>query len=130
MEGQLWKAILMVLDQVDKRRKRTDEDSSDEEIVKVFSWAVIHDRPISWACQPQNWPLHARRQVLPSDETMSRRAAMVPDARWDIELKARADYVRSRCSKIRSPASVGSSYEIARPSNDPSLLKWSAEVAA
>jgi len=73
MEGQLWKAILMVLARVDKRRKRTDEDYSDEDIVKVFYWAAIHDRPISWACQRQNWPLHARRQPLPSDTTMSRR---------------------------------------------------------
>jgi len=73
MEGQLWKAILAVLARVDKRRKRTDEDYSDEEIVKVFYWAVIHDRPISWACQRQNWPLHARRRSLPSDTTMSRR---------------------------------------------------------
>jgi hypothetical protein len=73
MEGQLWKAILMVLAQVNKRCKRTDEDFSDEEIVRVFYWGVIHDRPISWACCRQNWPLHARRRKLPSDTTMSRR---------------------------------------------------------
>jgi hypothetical protein len=73
MEGQLWKAIVMVLTQVDKRRKRTDEDFSDEAIVKVFYWAAIHDRPVSWACEPRNWPCWARRQKLPSDTTMSRR---------------------------------------------------------
>jgi hypothetical protein len=73
MESQLWKAILMVLAHVDKRRKRTNEDFSDEEIVRVLYWAVIHDRPISWACCRQNWPIHARRRKLPSDTTMSRR---------------------------------------------------------
>jgi hypothetical protein len=73
MEGQLWKAILMVLAQVDKRRQRADEDFSDEDIVRVFYWAVIHDRPISWACQRRNWPCYARRRRLPSDTTMSRR---------------------------------------------------------
>lgn len=73
MEGQLWRAIVMVLAQLDKRRRRTNEDFSDEEIAKVFYWAVIHDRPISWACRRQNWPLHARRRKLPSDTTMSRR---------------------------------------------------------
>ena len=62
----------MVLAQVDKRRKRAGEDFSDEEIVKVFYWAVIHDRPINWACQRRNWPLHARRRKLPSETTMSR----------------------------------------------------------
>jgi Transposase DDE domain len=73
MEGQLWKAIVMVLMQVCKRRKRTSEDFSDEDIVRVYYWAVIHDRPIGWACQAKNWPLHARRKALPSDTTMSRR---------------------------------------------------------
>lgn len=73
MEGQLWKAIVMVLTQVCKRGKRTNQDFSDEDIVRVYYWAVIHDRPISWACQPRNWPLHSRRNALPSDSTMSRR---------------------------------------------------------
>lgn len=73
MEGQLWKAIVMCLAQIDKQCKRAREDFSDEDIVKVFYWAVIHDRPIAWACQRQNWPCHARRQSLPSDTTMSRR---------------------------------------------------------
>jgi hypothetical protein len=73
MEGQLWKGIVMVLSQVHKRRKRAAESFSDEEIVRVFYWAVIHDRPISWACQRRNWPLHLRHKVLPSDTTMSRR---------------------------------------------------------
>lgn len=73
MEGQLWKAIVMVLLQVRKRRKRAKETFSDADIVRVYYWAVIHDRPISWACQAKNWPLHARRKALPSDTTMSRR---------------------------------------------------------
>lgn len=73
MEGQLWEAIVMVLKQIRKRTKRASEDFSDDEIVRVYYWAVIHDRPISWACQPKNWPLHARRKSLPSDTTMSRR---------------------------------------------------------
>lgn len=73
MEGQLWKAIVTVLSQLSKRVKRGREDFSDEEIVKVFYWSVIHDRPIAWACQPGNWPIHLRRRKLPSDSTMSRR---------------------------------------------------------
>jgi hypothetical protein len=73
MEDQLYRAIVMVLGQVDKRRKRTNEDFSNEDVVKVFYWAVVHDRPIDWACQRQHWPLHARRRRLPSNSTMSRR---------------------------------------------------------
>ena len=73
MEDQLFRAIVAVLARLDKRRKGTKEDFSDEEIVKVFYWAVIHDRAISWACQRRNWPVHWRRRKLPSDTTMSRR---------------------------------------------------------
>ena len=41
--------------------------------VLVWFWAVIHDRPVSWAIQKGNWPLHQRRRRLPSATTMSRR---------------------------------------------------------
>jgi hypothetical protein len=73
VEGQLWSLILAILATVDKRRKRAMQDFSDEDVVKVFYWSVIHDRPISWACQRRNWPLYLRRQQLPSNSTMSRR---------------------------------------------------------
>jgi hypothetical protein len=59
--------------QVCRRRKRAAEVFSDEDIVRVYYWAVIHDRPICWACEPRNWPLQYRRMALPSDTTMSRR---------------------------------------------------------
>src|ERR1041384_8720677 len=73
MEGQLWCSILALLQGLDKRRKRTSEDFSDDDIVKIFYWSVIHDRPVSWALQRRNWPLHMRRRPLPSNTTMSRR---------------------------------------------------------
>jgi hypothetical protein len=72
MEHQLWKAIVAVLASIGKARKTTRFDFSDEEIVKVYYWSVIHDRPVSWACSRVNWPLHLRRK-LPSPTTMSRR---------------------------------------------------------
>jgi hypothetical protein len=73
MEHQLWKSIVVLLSDVCKARKPTICDFSDEDIVKVHYWAVIHDRPIRWACQRHNWPLWHRRQALPSETTMSRR---------------------------------------------------------
>lgn len=73
MEGQLWNLIVAMLATIDKRPKRACQVFSDEEIVKVFYWSVIHDRPISWACQGRNWPLYLRRRSLPSNTTMSRR---------------------------------------------------------
>jgi hypothetical protein len=46
---------------------------SDDEIVAVYAWAVVHDRPICWACDPAHWPADLRGWELPSQPTMSRR---------------------------------------------------------
>jgi len=73
MEHQLWKVILTVLKTIDKPRRRTIEMFSCEDILRVWFWAVLHDRPVSWATQHVNWPLHERRRRLPSSSTMSRR---------------------------------------------------------
>jgi hypothetical protein len=42
-------------------------------IVGVYLWAVVHDRPTSWACQAINWPNDLHFGRLPSQSTMSRR---------------------------------------------------------
>jgi hypothetical protein len=73
MEHQLWKAIVAVLCTLDKPRAPARFDFSDEQIVQVYYWSVICDRPTSWACRRQSWPLHLRKQPLPSPATMSRR---------------------------------------------------------
>jgi hypothetical protein len=73
MEYQLWKAIVALLRSFGKPHKRRDDAFTDQDIVKIYSWAVIHDRPTSWALLKANWPLHCRRQRLPHDGTMSRR---------------------------------------------------------
>lgn len=73
MEHQLWRMILAVLTEIDKPRRSTREDFSAEDIVVTWLWAVLHDRPVSWACDRRNWPIHARRRPRPSPSTMSRR---------------------------------------------------------
>src|SRR5215218_600287 len=75
MEHQLWKAIVAVLNTFGNSRKRRTDDFTDQDIVKVFYWAVLHDRPTAWACCPKSWPIHRRRYLLPSPPTMSRRLA-------------------------------------------------------
>ena len=39
----------------------------------MYLWAVIHDRPTCWACDPINWPKGLWQRKLPSQSTMSRR---------------------------------------------------------
>jgi len=73
MEHQLFKAIVAVLLTLDNPRTPTRFDFTDEEIVKVYYWAALCDRPTSWACRKEHWPLHLRKRPLPSAATMSRR---------------------------------------------------------
>lgn len=73
MEHQLWKAIVAVLATFDQPRKRRHNDFTDQDIIAVFYWSVIHDRPQCWACQAQHWPIHLRRRPLPCPGTLSRR---------------------------------------------------------
>ena len=73
MEHQLWKAIVAVLAARDKRPKPGRCQFSDERIVQVYYWAVVHDRPNAWACQPANWPAPLRGRPLPSPSRLSRR---------------------------------------------------------
>jgi len=80
MEHQLWKAIVAVLLSLDKPRTPARFGFSDEDIVKAYYWAVIHDRPTCWACSGKNWPAHLRRRPLPSPATMSRRLRSPPVA--------------------------------------------------
>jgi hypothetical protein len=43
-------------------------------LVAVLLWAALHDRPISWACQPRHWSTTTLKPLrLPSPATMSRR---------------------------------------------------------
>ena len=73
MEHQLWKLIVAVLGSLNKRHGPPRYRFSDQDIVKVYYWSVICDRPTAWACQRRNWPLHLRQRPLPSPATMSRR---------------------------------------------------------
>ena len=73
MERQLWKAIVAVVAAVDKPPTPVSFTYSDEVIVGVWYWSVIHDRPMSWACERRNWPLDLRRRPLPSYSRLTRR---------------------------------------------------------
>jgi hypothetical protein len=73
MEHQLWKAIVAALASLGKPRKRRACDFTDRDIVAVYYWAVIHDRPQAWACRPGHWPAHRRKRPPPCPGTLSRR---------------------------------------------------------
>lgn len=73
MEHQLWKRIVAVMKVIAKPRNVGRCTFTNEDIVLVWFWSVLHDRPVSWACKRSNWPICLRRRKLPSSSTMSRR---------------------------------------------------------
>jgi hypothetical protein len=73
MEESWWKQVRLIIRRL-ARRQSTDEDFGDADIVEVFFWSVIHDRPQGWATIKEHWPIHLRRRrKLPSQATLSRR---------------------------------------------------------
>jgi len=73
MEDQLWNALYPLIQAEDKRRPRIKRTQfSDAAILAVACWAILHDRPICWACCHRHWPASFTRD-LPSPATMSRR---------------------------------------------------------
>lgn len=74
MERELFTLLLGVLDDLDDARHRPRKcQYTDRDVVVVWLWAVLHDRPIDWSCKRENWPWHDRVRPLPSGSTMSRR---------------------------------------------------------
>lgn len=78
MERELWTVLAVLAERLDGSNGRGLFRTSD--IVAVYFWAVIHDRPIVWSIDPDNWPRILRPSWLPSQSTMSRRlrSAEVP----------------------------------------------------
>jgi len=73
MERMLWKKLVRWIGKIAKQKFNPRHQFSDNEIIAIYFWSVIHDRPVSWACQSINWESASRRRTLPSNTTMSRR---------------------------------------------------------
>jgi hypothetical protein len=73
MERELWLALYKLARECDPAPYWEIVKFFDYEIVGVYLWAVVHDRPVSWACDPINWPKGLWKGKLPSQPTMSRR---------------------------------------------------------
>lgn len=72
MERERWETVYRMLVCWDQWGHRGLYSSA--VIVAVYFWAVLHDRPVCWACLAKHWPddISLRRR-LPSQATMSRR---------------------------------------------------------
>lgn len=72
MQCDLWKMIVAEVRRI-KARSSGRWTYGVCDVVLVYFWAVLQNKPVSWACQRRNWPLSAWRQALPTPSTMSRR---------------------------------------------------------
>jgi hypothetical protein len=73
MESELYKKVYQLVMKIANGRKIKRATFFDAEIVLTYLWAVLHDRPIYWACNKKNWPIYYRRKPLPTASTMTRR---------------------------------------------------------
>lgn len=56
-----------------QRRRRENFVHPTSRILRVYLWAVWHDRPVSWACVRENWAGAKPPAALPDQSTLSRR---------------------------------------------------------
>jgi len=71
MERELWKILYHLTKKLDTPWGNWKYSTTD--ILAVYFWAVLHDRPTSWAANPQQWPENLRPARLPPQCTLSRR---------------------------------------------------------
>jgi hypothetical protein len=71
MERELWNLLYHVVMKLDSQHGDWKYSSGD--IVVVYLWAVLHDRPQSWAVLKSNWSLDLCPKHLPSQSCLSRR---------------------------------------------------------
>lgn len=114
MEREVWKQIVAQVDKFAKPASRRFRFPP-REIVLVYVWAALHDRPIYWACRAGNWPAELRPRRLPSQPTMSRRLRVESVGRL---LKAVERRARIRAARSLVHIVDGKPLSIARHSRD------------
>lgn len=73
MNREDFRALLEVVRQLGQRRDDARQRYTQATVFTVLAWAVFNNRPVYWACVPENWPPGLRRGPLLSQSQMSRR---------------------------------------------------------
>lgn len=117
MERELWNQLSRAINDVARSHSTNAyHDHSHADIVRVYLWSVLHDRPVSWACRAGHWDHRTRPTRLPSQSTVSRRLRTAPVQRF-------IDALSRRLSPKRPMGLVlsidGKALTIAKHSKDP-----------
>ena len=78
MEDELWKEVYAIVADLGKEYSFKKLQHSTRTIVLTYLWAVLHDRPVCWACRPEHWPSNQHHIARPSPSCMSRRLRAPP----------------------------------------------------
>ncbi len=90
MERERWAELSAAISDVSRAIRSSRRHSHDISlIIRTYLWAVLHDRPVVWACEPRNWWPQARPCELPSQPTMSRRTRTAEFERFMAALSSR-----------------------------------------
>ena len=74
MERELWPLLYQTLRAAARGTHQKWVQYHPWEIAAVLLWAALHDRPVKWACDPNNWrTTRLKPEELPSPSTVSRR---------------------------------------------------------
>jgi len=71
MERELWGLLYAIATKLDNPWGSWKFSTS--EILAVYFWCVVNDRPMIWGVDKANWPARLRTRRLPSQSTLSRR---------------------------------------------------------
>jgi hypothetical protein len=116
MERELWTKISQIITAVDRRYPKGRYTHSVGRIVRVYLWAVLNDRPTSWACLRENWRGVRPPNSLPDQSRMSRR---IPKRDTQLFLVTVMDQL-TQCDQIELVKFIdGKPMAISRHSQDP-----------
>ncbi len=92
MDRQVWKVLVCSVRSADRRVARAGRRPhfSDQQILKMYLWSVMHDRPLCWACDRAHYNGSFRSRQLPSVSQFCRR---MKTPRIVAMLKAANDYL-------------------------------------
>lgn len=108
MEHDLWRHIRAALRRVPRRRPR-NAVYDNQQILAVYLWAALHQRPVDWATKRENWPMQAWRRALPDQSTMSRR---LRDPRFQEDLRCLLQHMQRHFKKGRLLIVDGKAFEL------------------
>lgn len=73
MENELYKKVYHMVMKLYRKTNLKRIKFTDADIVLIYLWSVLHDRPTCWACNKKSWPIYYRRKQFPDPSTVCRR---------------------------------------------------------